>query len=306
MYEQESIIEHYISLFMQQLSERAERGESLDIVKWLNFTTFDIIGDLTFADSFHCLDSSEYHPWVESIFNNIKGSEVRKFFAAVPLLGFLMSFSNAAKAMRSGTENNDLSFNKGKARIAQGESPSGRKDFMTAMLRNNRDGKGMSEHEIIMSSPLLITAGSETTATALSGFYFYLRSNPEAYQVLVDEIRGAFKSEGEINMRSTGSLQYLRACLDEALRIYPPSAGAIPRVSAGEIIGGHYMPKGVRIPLFRILEIGIPTTNVSIDSSLYNAICNQSQPGTLHRPRVLPSRALSSSLTSTLPEALRE
>ena len=32
--------------------------------KWVNFMTFDIIGDLTFGRSFDCLESGELHPWV--------------------------------------------------------------------------------------------------------------------------------------------------------------------------------------------------------------------------------------------------
>jgi hypothetical protein len=61
MREQEPIIQKYVSLLMDKLHERA--GSKIDIVAWLNFTTFDLMGDLAFSESFHCLAESKYHPW---------------------------------------------------------------------------------------------------------------------------------------------------------------------------------------------------------------------------------------------------
>lgn len=117
-------------------------------------------------------------------------------------------------------------------------------------MRKNRDGEhGMLEHEMIANSPLLVLAGSETTATALSGFFFYLVRNPEVYRTLVDEIRGAFQSEEDISMRTCTPLEYLGATLEETLRMYPPAALTPPRVSNGDKIGGYYLPKDVSNPV---------------------------------------------------------
>lgn len=40
--------------------------------EWLNFLTSDIVGDLAFGAPFGCLEGSEYHPWVATIFHSIK------------------------------------------------------------------------------------------------------------------------------------------------------------------------------------------------------------------------------------------
>lgn len=61
MREQEPIIQEYVNLLMDKLHERA--GQKIDIVSWFNFTTFDLMGDLAFSESFHCLAGSKYHPW---------------------------------------------------------------------------------------------------------------------------------------------------------------------------------------------------------------------------------------------------
>lgn len=94
----------------------------------------------------------------------------------------------------------------------------------------------------------MITAGSETTATTLSGATYLLGKHPEVLRKLVKEVRTTFKHESEINMHSVQRLEYMLAVLNEALRLYPPVPGAIPRMMnpEGGIISGRWVPGGVR------------------------------------------------------------
>jgi cytochrome P450 len=39
----------------------------IDLAKWCNFLTFDMIGELAFGESYKCLETATYHPWVEPI-----------------------------------------------------------------------------------------------------------------------------------------------------------------------------------------------------------------------------------------------
>lgn len=96
-------------------------------------------------------------------------------------------------------------------------------------------------------------AGSETTATFLSGTSFCLCRNPASYKKLVDEIRGAFKSYDEITGMATERLTYLKAVIDEGLRVYPPVPMGMPRVSPGETIDGKYVSEGVSLTIQPIL-----------------------------------------------------
>lgn len=56
----------------------------------------------------------------------------------------------------------------------------------------------MTIREMEANTALLILAGSETTASLLSGFTYYIMANPLAYRKLVDEIRGSFNSYEDI------------------------------------------------------------------------------------------------------------
>lgn len=246
MYEQEPIIKKYVDLLVERLTELAKPGNAVNIVHWFNFATFDIIGDLAFADSFHSLESSNYHPWVQAIFQNVKAASYRGFLNAYPVLQVLNYFKPAS-ALREEQQNREYAAAKAQARMSMGSDlKGGRRDFMTYMLRENRDGEqGMSDIEIMANSSVLVGAGSETTATALSGLFFHLSQNPDICQLLKDEIRSTFSDEAQITMRSTEPLPYLKACLEETLRCYPPAPQIPTRISPGDYIHGHYIPAGV-------------------------------------------------------------
>lgn len=97
------------------------------------------------------------------------------------------------------------------------------------------------------NSSLLIVAGSETTATLLSGVTYLLLKNPDTLKRLVVEIRATFKSDADTNIVSVQQLPYLRACLDEGLRLYPPVPIGMPRVvpEGGAWIAETQVPQDV-------------------------------------------------------------
>lgn len=101
--------------------------------------------------------------------------------------------------------------------------------------------------ELISNAEILIIGGSETTASLLSGVTYFLLQNPIAYQKLKDEVRSEFSTEEEINIVSVNKLSYMLACLDEALRMYPPVANGLPRVcpKGGSRVLGEYLPENV-------------------------------------------------------------
>lgn len=97
---------------------------------------------------------------------------------------------------------------------------------------------------LVANAEILIIGGSETTATLLSGVTYLLLQTPNAYQKLKDEVRSTFHSQEEIDLISVNKLSYMLACLDEALRMYPPVANGLPRVCppAGAKVLGEYLP----------------------------------------------------------------
>lgn len=111
--------------------------------------------------------------------------------------------------------------------------------------------------ELWMEGNTLIVAGSDTTSTTLSAALFYLLNNPETLARLEKEIRSTYSSADEIRMGpQLQSCAYLRACLDETMRLSP----AVPGVLHREIL-----PGGLRIP---DLDLDLPA-GIDVGVSVY-------------------------------------
>lgn len=209
-------MKHYIDLFLSKLGERAAKGEVVDIVKWFNFTTFDLIGDLAFGQPFGCLESSEYHPWVGMLFQAIKLGVFNELVKRYPIIKPFLPLLIPKKLVRSRLDHMALSKQIAQKRLDSRNVT--REDFMSYILRHN-DEKGMTPGEIVENSSVLIIAGSETTATLLSGTTFCLLTNRDKYDKLVKEIRGSFANEDEITLLSVNKLEYMIAVFEESFRI---------------------------------------------------------------------------------------
>jgi hypothetical protein len=72
--QQEPIIQDYVNLCIKKLQERAltKGSTTVNIVDWFNFTLFDIIGDLSFGESFGCLEKCEIEGWMDQMAASIK------------------------------------------------------------------------------------------------------------------------------------------------------------------------------------------------------------------------------------------
>ena len=240
--EQEPRIRHYVDLLIRRLHEYAGQGPQ-NMVNWYNWTTFDLIGDLAFGEPFHCLDDARTHPWIAFIYQNVKSITVLNVLRRFRLAG-LVSMLLPKKLQQARKGNYEYARDQATRRMALGKD---RGDFIDKVLKHD-DEKGMSLDELVSNSSTLVLAGSETTATLLSGATYYLLQNPHTMEKLVNEIRGSFTDETEFNLLNVGHLVYLGAVIEETLRIYPPVQAAIPRrvvAAGGDTILGKWVPPQV-------------------------------------------------------------
>jgi cytochrome P450 len=213
------------------LREDAKEGRDIDMVLTFNLATFDIVSDLSFGESFGGLKTRTAHPWITAFFELtiLQTVFVQIMNLKIPVL------SNLARTVflpmtrkRIGVMN--YTRVKIEKRLDQGTD---RPDFMSYVLRHN-DEKGMSRAEIQLTFNLLMLAGSETTATLLSGCTFLLQKHPHIRQKLEAEIRDSFSDDSEITMLSVSHLKYLDAVIEESLRRYPPVPIALNRTTPPE------------------------------------------------------------------------
>jgi cytochrome P450 len=242
--EQESVLKEYVDLFIQGLHKRCKEGPQ-DMVAWFNWTTFDLIGDLTFDRSFDCLQNQAYHEWIPFVFGGIKSVLIASELGRYPLVMTLVSWFSRRKILEALTIGGQFTRERVDHRIA---SSTDRLDFLGHILRHDGKETEMSRSEIEATSSILVLGGSDTTATLLSGTVYYLLQNPHVKQKLVAEIRDAFTNEDDINISNVNGLPYLLATLEEAMRIYPPVTLGSPRLIGEEaaVIDRYQVPPEVK------------------------------------------------------------
>lgn len=100
---------------------------------------------------------------------------------------------------------------------------------------------------------LFLQIGGTTTATAISTVFYYLSRNPSAYAQLASEVRTTFASGSEIRhgQRLT-TCKFLRAVIDESLRVSPPTPGVMwrekdPLSTEPLVVDDHVIPPGTLV-----------------------------------------------------------
>lgn len=157
--EQQPLISRYVDLLIKRLREQTrEECTVVNIVKWYDFTTFDLVADLSFGEPFGCLEQSNYHPWVSLIFAGVKQAmfliQVRRFIPSIDVL--LQKFGKALMAKLE--QHHELTNAKVAKRMA---TETERPDFMQAMLVKNTDGKEASKRSLAPTQEQLLTSSTQ-------------------------------------------------------------------------------------------------------------------------------------------------
>ncbi|KAF6829319.1 trichothecene c-15 hydroxylase [Colletotrichum musicola] len=269
MAEQQPLINTYIDLFLQRLRENGEGGSKpIDLTKWFEWATFDIIGDLSFGESFGCLQTSASHPWVDSFFESMKIipavqsiSDLPLFSILKPLYFLLFIPKEAATQRRTSQLFAEESLKKRLSLTTE------RPDFVQAMLERGKEYR-LTPAELRDNSVLLTTAGSETTATTLTAAVYFLGTHPEVLEKLKAEVRSSFKSEDEIDVTSVQNLSYMLAVLKEVMRVHPAVAISLPRSTppGGAEIAGEHIPGNTTLGIWQYAIYHDPTKFLHPDS----------------------------------------
>ncbi|KAE8356480.1 cytochrome P450 [Aspergillus coremiiformis] len=252
---QEPLVKGYVDQFIDQLRDEAKTGAPTNMVQWYNFTTFDIIGDLAFGESFGGLRNKAYHFTISFTFEAFKLLTYLEAGAAYPLLlKALMLFTPTS--LIEARDRKEQHARETVEKRLHNEALHGRGDFMDAMLRHRGEKQGLTDPELVANASTLITAGSETTATILSGITYFLLRNPDKLDKLTQEVRGAFDAEDDIVFSTaTARLPYMIACFQEAFRLYPPVPTGMPRMtpeSGWTEISGHQIPPNIKVSVHQL------------------------------------------------------
>ncbi|KAL2692250.1 hypothetical protein Neosp_002656 [[Neocosmospora] mangrovei] len=255
-------VDRWCELIIDEIGEGEKWSKSLNMARWADHLIFDILGDLCFGKSFGMKEPGSelryvpglmtdfleiLHPIAYSPFTALwvwlkpRGLNQLLAAAAPPALKNWQSFVENCFAERARVEHS-----------AEKSEGGGRTDFFHYLFKavDPETGKGYSEDELFGESESLIIAGSDTTAITTAAAFFYLSRNPEVQQKLADEITSTFSSIDEIKSGPTlHSCKYLRAFIEETLRMSPPVPADLSREvqKGGIVVEGEYIPEGIKV-----------------------------------------------------------
>jgi cytochrome P450 len=248
---QEPFVQKYVNLLVESLKEQTDEVAQghwleLDISSWLNFTTFDIFGDLGFGESFDCLQSSKYHPWIALLFNSVKAAGFVISARYYPWIEVLLMRCIPPSLKKLQKDHYKQIVDKVERRLNwERERP----DLMSHVIREQPGEKNLIAGEISATFMVLTTAGSETTATTLCGAVNYLTTHRSKLDALTKEIQSAFQSLQDVTLDSVQDLPFLNAVIHEALRLSPAIPWVLPRIvpAGGDTVCGTWLPGGVSL-----------------------------------------------------------
>ncbi|KAG6358365.1 hypothetical protein INS49_014249 [Diaporthe citri] len=226
----ENLMKIQVEKFLAVLGQMADEKQPADLSSWYTYLAFDVMGDLCFAEPFGCLGQASATEWSTSVINV-----------------FVAALFVPAKAADWAKVHLRNSREKTLRRLADPDRD--HTDFMYHILINNESKKSLSQTEIILNMALFISAGTDTTATALTGWTYFVCTHPEVYSRLIDEVRGALVTEEDVRWEKVKDLRYLEATIHEALRLFPPSPASQQRIvpPGGATIDGYYVPAGMTV-----------------------------------------------------------
>lgn len=252
--EQQPVIKGYIALLIQKLHEAIEQDASenatvVDVLKWFNYTTFDIIGGVLWGSSFGCLDEVRSHPWLQVI-SQFKAALIAGAFKFYPPFDDIIMLITPKSALAGLMEIWKTTEEKIADRLATDNPYT---DVIAHVIAANESASDlhMSFEEIEVNAMMIVVGGSESVTTVLTGIINYLIRSPSKLQILVDEIRLSFKTEDAIDITSLSRLPYLTAVVNEGLRLCPTIPDGMRRQISvgGASVAGHYLPGGTVVSI---------------------------------------------------------
>lgn len=122
------------------------------------------------------------------------------------------------------------------------------KTFIARLILNQiSNPKSITDREIATHAIGNLTAGADTTGIAAKAVFYYTITNPLVYKRLTTEIRENLQLP--IQFSQANELPFLRAVIQEAMRIHPSVGQVLSRAvpDGGATVGGHSLAPGAEL-----------------------------------------------------------
>lgn len=122
----------------------------------------------------------------------------------------------------------------------------------------------VNKNVAVVMSLDLISAGVDSTSSAVSGVLYCLAKDPARQARLRAELKTILpQKDSPLTGANMRNLPYLRACIKEGLRLYQPTIGNIRTTARDLVLQGYQIPKGTDVQCWRLYCRGIKPSSPS-------------------------------------------
>jgi cytochrome P450 len=258
-------VERIIAQFDGRVSTE-EQDTVIDYRPWTNYFTIDAISDIGLTHRTNMLDNgnaltTSMRPdgtlvqvdFRDCLYANSKVTSVLSYsydwYKQLVVFSKILPYFNRLWQLNDGWEGVPRYLTSERLRRYQaGEKID---DFFEAMMHDRNGVKHNLElGEIMAEVAIMLNAGSTTTAISMSNVMYNLMKNPKCMARLQQEIDEALDEDQTVAPYETVKhLPYLRACLDESLRIFPPTSHGLTRATPAEgaVVAGDFIAGGTTV-----------------------------------------------------------
>lgn len=263
----EPVVAECTATLVDQLRTHAAEDRPINMRRYLNYYTIDLFADLLYGRSLRCLDRGNdmvdaetpdgrvyQAPFIKSlhdatIINTVLGMEA-------PLLPVTKAMFSWHPYKKAGADYDNIIFHNTKLRLTD---PDAEDDIFSKLMKNAKgEDLCLEAGEILAECSVMMNAGTDTTTAALTNTIYLLYKHPKVLARLREELDEVTGREDVPAYDSVANLTYLRACIEESLRVKPASTMGLPRVvpAGGRIIAGQFIPEGVTVsvPTYTLLH----------------------------------------------------
>ncbi|EXL67773.1 cytochrome P450 oxidoreductase [Fusarium oxysporum f. sp. conglutinans race 2 54008] len=262
-------MERLIRQFDVRCTEPLSKGSSpdpsdltVDYRAWTNFFTMDAILDIGLSQSPGFLDRGNDYIVSETVdgkkeivgYRHVLHTQLTAQSQLVWTYDWYLTLKKWVTlspkykmAFNNGEKFDEIVLHQLRERYKRYEKGEHLPDFFQALMEG-RDGTPnmLPWGELAAESSIMLNAGSVSTAIAINSTMFLLLKNPDCLAKLQEEIGLVADDEAVLAYEKVKYLPYLRACVDEAMRILPPTSFSIPRkippegcTVLGEFVAGN-------------------------------------------------------------------
>ncbi|KAG6234394.1 hypothetical protein E4U25_006008, partial [Claviceps purpurea] len=182
----------HVELAIQRMKEESKDRGVIDVFKWCLFMTTDVIGELSFGESFQMLEKGKKTQYIEDLENvsSVLADRVTfpfffhladKYDKIFPL------FRTEIAINRRLVEYSRQSLGRYQKQI-ESDATDAKKTFVEKMFQAEKDNK-ITFDDILSNSQGFINAGSDTTAITLTYLIWSVCKRPELRDALLKELR---------------------------------------------------------------------------------------------------------------------